>query len=328
MNPYWFNWDMKRLNKGFIIISLDTELGLGHLANNELRKFDSQFEKTRDVIERLVKLFNKHDVSATWAIVGKLVEKNEIRRIEHFYPKDNIQEEDLNLRSEIYKYKELIPLLTSSPVFQDIGSHSYSHITFSSGNRNHHANKNLARDDFKAFNECFDQLFLSPKSFVFPQNRPGHENLLSKFGFHIYRGKELKWYSKLPKPFSKLAKGIDNLFPLPPSVSNPIIHESLIVETNGHLHFAKLPSGYRKFMPWWVLKIKLWFGLKKAIYFNETFHMWTHPYDLAYKSEQHFKVLEWFLKLVKKHEQKGAVELIPMNKLYEKVINEVRNTTD
>ena len=48
---------MKRFNEGLLIISLDTELGLGHLADNEIKTFDSLFYKTKPVIMRLLELF-------------------------------------------------------------------------------------------------------------------------------------------------------------------------------------------------------------------------------------------------------------------------------
>jgi peptidoglycan/xylan/chitin deacetylase (PgdA/CDA1 family) len=309
---------MRKLNKGCLIISLDTEIGLGHLADNEIKKFDVQFLKAKDVTKRLIGLFNKYKISATWAIVGKLIEKEKIIDIEHFYPLDNITEEYIMTNNDIYRYESLVKLLSESETYQEIASHSYSHITFKEGNRKHHANKNLANDDFNAVIKCFHEYNLRPKSFVYPQNRPGFEELLPDFGFNIYRGKEVKWYHGLPKTILKIAKGLDNLTPIPPCVSLPTFKSPNLIETNGHLHFAKLPSGYRRLMPWWVLKLKLYFGLKKAIYLKKTFHLWTHPYDLVFQEQKHFKVLEWFFKKVNKYQSSEKLIILTMGDLTNK----------
>jgi hypothetical protein len=310
-----------KLNKGCLILSLDTEIGLGHLADNEIQKFEHQFLKTKEVTNRLIVLFNKYKISATWAIVGKLIEKEKIRDIAHFYPLDNITEDQLLKSKDIYHFKTLVELLKGSVTYQEVACHSYSHVTFDIGNRKHFADKNLAKEDFKAAIQCFQDYGISPKSFVFPQNRPGYEETLIDFGFEVFRGKEIKWYSKVPKRLFKLAKGIDNLTPIPPSVSLPIKKNVLLVETNGHLHFAKTPSSYRRLMPWWVLKVKLYFGLKKAIYFKKTFHLWTHPYDLTHQEEKHFIVLEWFFKKVKAYEKSGSLEVLTMGQLSKKRFN-------
>ena len=310
---------MRKLNKGCLIISLDTELGLGHLADNEIKKFDVQFLKAKDVTKRLIGLFNKYKISATWAIVGKLIEKEKIIDIEHFYPLDNITEEYLMTNNDIYRYESLVKLLSESETYQEIASHSYSHITFKEGNRKHSANKNLAYDDFNAVIKCFHEYKLSPKSFVYPQNRPGFEELLPDFGFSIFRGKEVKWYHGFPKIIIKIAKGLDNLTPIPPCVSLPTLKSPNLIETNGHLHFAKLPNGYRRLMPWWVLKLKLYFGLKKAIYFKKTFHLWTHPYDLVFQEQKHFKVLEWFFKKVNKYQRAEKLIILTMGDLTNKI---------
>lgn len=309
---------MRKIYKGTLIISLDTELGLGHLANNEIKRYNQQFLKGGVVIQRLIDLLNKYKISATWAIVGKLIEKEKIRNIQFFYPLDDVTEKYILSNRHIYHYESLVKILNESETYQEIASHSYSHITFNKGYRKHYANKKLALDDFNANKKCFNEYNISPKSFVYPQNRPGYEEFLNDFGFNTYRGKELKWYNGLPKIFLKLAKGIDNITPIPPCVSLPIIKDQNLIETNGHLHFAKLPSGYRKFMPWWVLKLKLFFGLKKAIYLKKTFHLWTHPYDLAFQEQKHIEVLEWFFKKVNKYRRSKKLQVLTMGELNSK----------
>tara|TARA_B100000900_G_C20602354_1_gene726252 strand:+ start:5382 stop:6314 length:933 start_codon:yes stop_codon:yes gene_type:complete len=305
---------MKRFNKGILIISLDTELALGHLADNERKIFDSLFYKTKPVIKRLLALFKKYDISVTWAIVGKLIENVQEKEIDFFYKNDKICQNYLNENSDIYSYKNLINDIRCFSKKHDIGSHSYSHITFGPGRRNFYADNELAAEDFSNNNSVFINHKISPISFVFPQNISGHFEILRQFKFKVFRGEEYKWYNSFKGIFRKILKFIDNILPISPSVSLPKNSDGLI-ETNGNLHFAKVPFGYRKYIPFWILKIKLFLGLQKAIRKNKIFHLWTHPYDLTFREESHFQLLEWFLKISKKYSDEGRLKIITMKDL-------------
>ena len=305
---------MKRFNKGILIISLDTELGLGHLADSEIKIFDSLFYKTKPVIKRLLALFKKYDISVTWAIVGKLIENTQKKEIDFFYKNDKIYQNYLNENSDIYAYKNLINDIRFFSKKHDIGSHSYSHITFGPGRRNFYADNDLATEDFRNNNSVFINHKIRPISFVFPQNISGHLKILKQFKFKVFRGPENKWYNSFKGVLKKILKFLDNILPIPPSVSLPKNRDGLI-ETNGNLHFAIVPFGYRKFIPFWILKIKLLFGIHKAIRKNKIFHLWTHPYDLTFREESHFQLLEWFLKISKKYSDEGRLKIITMKDL-------------
>ena len=98
----------------------------------------------------------------------------------------------MNENSDIYAYKNLINDIRFFKK-HDIGSHSYSHITFGPGRRNFYADNDLATEDFRNNNSVFINHKIRPISFVFP--RISTFKILKQFKFKVFRGPENKWYN-------------------------------------------------------------------------------------------------------------------------------------
>lgn len=137
------------MNQGIFCISIDLELLWGR-KDLDYSKFIERTKKERKVIKRLLSLFTKYDISATWATVGKMIGKGDPL----WYGNDIIK--------EIKKNKN-----------QEIGSHSYSHAIFTE------ISKSEAEKEIKKFRA---------RSFVFPRNKVKYLGLLKKYGFKSFRG--------------------------------------------------------------------------------------------------------------------------------------------
>lgn len=148
------------MNKEIFCISLDTELLWGR-KDLDWKKFVDQADKTRDVIKRLLALFKKYQIPATWAVVGKLFENG---------PKDG------------WHGKDIVNMIKETPL-QEIGSHSYSHEVFNQ------------IDLHKAKIETQNPHHL--KSFVFPRNKIKYLEILKKNGFTNFRGPDQSEYELL-----------------------------------------------------------------------------------------------------------------------------------
>lgn len=144
--------------KGIFCISIDTELLWGR-KDLDYSPFIERTKNERKIIRDLLKLFKKYNISATWAIVGKLKEGNDPL----WSGKDII--------NEIKRYEK-----------QEIASHSYSHEDF------YKIDKDKAFSEFSK-NKAF--------SFVFPRNHIAYLDLLSKSGFKAFRGKDKSKYELL-----------------------------------------------------------------------------------------------------------------------------------
>ncbi|NLX92012.1 MAG: hypothetical protein GXZ07_10615 [Firmicutes bacterium] len=61
------------MKKGIFTISLDTELAWGVVDTpKNLMKNLKYYKKSREVIDKLLLLFQQYEISATWAVVGHL----------------------------------------------------------------------------------------------------------------------------------------------------------------------------------------------------------------------------------------------------------------
>jgi peptidoglycan/xylan/chitin deacetylase (PgdA/CDA1 family) len=113
----------------------------------------SRFEDNRNGTSALLELANRHHVPMTWAVCGKSAE------------------------DDMTSFEAIL----HSPVTQEIGIHTYSHIDAQAS----------SRDSFEADVErCIQVLGLDerPRSFVFPWNREAHFDVLDELGFRAYRG--------------------------------------------------------------------------------------------------------------------------------------------
>lgn len=162
---------------GTFCISIDHELLWGRKDLN-YKPFIPKIKKERAIIKRLLKLFDKYQIPATWAIVGKVSEKG------------NSLWSGPDTILEIRKYKD-----------QEIGSHSYSHAIFTE------IDKKEAEKEIKN---------VKAVSFVFPRNKVKYLSLLKKYGFKSFRNSDQKSWELLspsipPVYKAKLTNGLVNI---------------------------------------------------------------------------------------------------------------------
>ena len=138
------------MKTGIFCISIDFELLWGRRDMPNLEYFEKRIPDERKVIDKLLQLFKKYEIPATWATVGKLYEKGDLNYC------------GLDIIEKIGKVKN-----------QEIGSHSYTHPVFTE------ISKMEAETEFSKFRK---------KSFVFPRNKIKYLRELKKTGFKTYRG--------------------------------------------------------------------------------------------------------------------------------------------
>lgn len=138
--------------KGIFCISIDHELLWGRHDLN-YKNYVSRVKKERFVIKKLLSLFTKYDIPATWAIVGKIVEKGDPL----WHGKDTV--------NKIKSVKD-----------QELAYHSYSHRIFNQISLNE-AKKEISKLKIGT-------------SFIFPRNIINYLPLLKKGGYTAFRGKD------------------------------------------------------------------------------------------------------------------------------------------
>jgi len=297
------------LDKPVFIISLDTELLWGYVAHSTdksvslMRNDDGN---VRGCIDILLKLFEKHNIPATWAVVGHLF-------LDHCECEDGIPHKDMPRfkddwyssdpctdiqKDPLYYGRDIVEKILSSRIKHEIGYHSFSHVVFSE------CSQEVAEAEIKEGIKLAKNFGITLKSFVFPEDKIGHIDILKKYEFKIYRGKTLGKYNLNQNILiRKFCGGIDKIIAPP---TEPKWMDG-IWEIPSSMHFCDPQVKFSV-----LLRAKL--GLYRAIRSKKVFHIFLHPHDLLrYPSLR--SDLDKFLGIVAKKRDKGKIEVMTMEEL-------------
>lgn len=150
------------MSTGKVVFSLDFELGWGHRKTRPsyVDKLRAERGLVRERITELIDLFDRYEVPATWAVVGKLVESGE---------------------DSLFHAPDLFETLLDSEPDHDIGLHSYAHEFYDG------LSESTADEDLDAGIDALTEWGCRPRSFVFPQNRISHLERLAEHDITCYR---------------------------------------------------------------------------------------------------------------------------------------------
>lgn len=230
------------------IVSIDTELHWGFrfaTSQSLIEKRNMLYKNQNKVInciESLLNLLNKYDVPSTWAILGYLFRDN---------------------------YEEIVEKIVSSSVEHEIGYHSFSHVRFSE------CNAETAEYEIKKSVEIGKDLGIKFNSFVFPENKIGHVDVLKKYGFKIYRGPNLAGKSiNKNLPLRTVNFALSKF--LAPTVEAQYVNGIWEIPTSILFHD---PMFSHTLVP----RVKL--GIQKAIMEKKSIHIFLHPEDIFFEPD-------------------------------------------
>lgn len=297
----------EKFDKPIFIISLDTELiwGIVH-TDADASVLIANEKHCRDATDTLLNLFEKYNIPATWAVVGHLFldhcekedgipHRNMPRVKEDWYSCDPCT--DIK-RDPLFYGIDIIEKILSSPVKHEIGYHSFSHVIFSECSRE------VAEAEIKEGIKLAKQFGITFKSFVFPQDKVGHIDILRNHGFKIYRGKRARHVSETHNIiFRKIGGGIDKLIALP-------------VEPKGRDGIWGIPSSmvFQDSLFHFTLILRARVGINKAIREKKFFHIYLHPQALLSQSSLAGK-LDKLLAFVAKKRNEGKLQVTTMGEL-------------
>ena len=310
----------KELNKPIFIISLDAELLWGYIAypsHDVINLMKADKEKVRGCIDTLLSLFETHNIPATWAVVGHLF-------LDHCECEDGVPHKDMPRfkedwysadpctdiqRDPLYYGRDIVAKILSNRVEHEIGYHSFSHVPFSECNRD------VAEAEIKEGLKLAKEFGITLKSFVFPENKIGHVDVLKENGFKIYRGENLRRYDPNQSFLIRMFNGGINKMIAPPAEPK---WKDDIWEIPSSMYFCD-PLIKFSLLP----RAKL--GLYRAIRSKMVFHVFLHPYDLLryplLKND-----LDKFFGTVAKRRDEGKLEVMTMGELAS-YLNEGREVT-
>jgi len=296
------------LSKAVFTLSLDMELAWGFVLYPEheiLAMLRSNLQRARGTIDLLLSLFERYDIKATWAIVGHLLLSPEEDTDFVFEQLPQFREGCLDrdyyrsLRNKpLYRGRDIVERILANPIQHEIGLHGFFHIPFNKCSRE------VAKAEIEMGIKAVNILGIQPKSFVFPQNRIGHIDVLKENGIRIYRGKNLSWWKQdIWPPIRKLDSAAHKLIASP---TLPLLKDG-IWELPSSAFFC---DPHMPFTLPWRAKI----GLQRAIRARKIVHIWLHPWSLLlYK--RLVEDLENFLALVAQKRDEGKAKVMTMGEL-------------
>lgn len=288
--------------KPTLIVSLDFELYWGMRDHVSLSGYKENILGGRAAIPRMLSLFEKHGIHATWAAVGFLFGENKAQ-LQSFFPDtlptydnpvlspyplfDTLGEDET--QAPCYYAPSLLSMIAQTPG-QEIGSHTFSHYYC----RESGQTTAQFRADMEAAKAIGTACGYELKSVILPRNQCEAEytGVLTDLGFTCYRDEENDWIHESVKcrPLRRILRLMDVYLPLTgqggflPKTENGIVN----------LVGSRMYKPYFKALPFLEgLKIK---RIKKQMLHAAknglTFHLWWHPHNVGTRTDLHLKQLE------------------------------------
>lgn len=299
------------MKKGALIISLDFELHWGAVEKWDLSQASVQkyFKTTRESIPKVLELFNKFSIHATWATVGFLFSKNK-EQLEKFSPtlKPTYLKECLsyykifdtgvgnNEKEDPFHYAgTLIDKIISTPN-QELATHTFAHYyckekgqTIMQFDEDLKAAQNIAKENYG----------VKLESLVFPRNQFNLDYLkiAKKNGIRVVRSNPNVWFWRRQNKLTPIVRAFDTLM----SVSRRRLSFKLS-EDNYKQGVLLLPAS-RFLRPYIskekvIQKVKINRIKKEMTYAaknNEFYHLWWHPHNFGNSMETNLFFLEEIL---------------------------------
>ncbi len=312
--------------KGLFVISLDFELFWGIRDKFSFEEYGANVLGVWEVIPKMLELFKKYDVHATFATVGAMFSENyeELNQFlpavkPHYFdsnlsPYNGYMEDSKNHDPRYYFGKKLVELIKND-ARHEIGTHTFSHF--------YGLEPGQTKEEFGADLEAAIKMAeinqIQLKSFVFPRHQINQDYLeiLSDKGIEIYRGTEKAW-------FHSPARGADE------TVVKRAIRfldyfmclgnhhcQNLSEIKKGNLYQIRASRWLRPFKKseskFDFLKMR---RIKKqmnhAARNGKIFHLWFHPHDIGIQQDMNFEMLEEILRYYRDLESQYGMKSVHM----------------
>lgn len=319
---------MLNLERPVIVISLDFELHWGRFDKYSLEEYQSYYEGTRYAIPKILALFDKYKIQATWATVGMLLAEN-WEEWASYVPE--IIPDYVEQKYSAYEWAKQKPALgglfapdlareVSQTAGQEIASHTFAHYYPLEKGASDPA---FVADLMASKKISKDKLGIDPVSLVFPRNQYDENSIQAavELGFKNFRTNPVDWFWKNTAEES-LAKKIfrtgDTLYPLGKrsSYPHPIIRGKAM-----EIPASRLLRPYRKGSVFNQVRInRIKSELQVACKFNHVYHLWWHPHNFGHLPEENLKVLEDLLIFIDELTQSEGLQSMNMKELAENML--------
>ncbi len=318
---------MKNIENGNLVISLDFEKMWGIHDGNNWDNSINYIENVNIIVPKILSLFKKYNISATWATVGILFlsNKDELINITKNVEKPTYENQSFSAYTHFCCIKnddkvsfapELIKNIMQTPN-QEIASHTFSHYYCKEAGQT----IDQFNDDLKLSIKVSKQNNVNVKTLVFPKNQYDNKclEIAKNNGIKAFRGLEENWINKIKnKKIRRFMLFVSTYLPIVRGECynvNKIKKEELY---NIKSSFFFRAATKNKLLE--LLKLKRVKKLmKRAAKKRLVCHIWFHPHNLSKNIELGLRQLENILKYYTKLSIKYNFKSININNLVEEI---------
>lgn len=318
-------------NSGRLIISLDFELLWGVHDHETQDSFESRILGTREAIPKLLELFKKYDIHATWATVGLLFCKNK-EEVCYFTPsvKPNYKKQELSAYSyidslgedetkDVFHYANSLIKLISDSEGQEVGCHTFSHYYCKEEGQTAEAFK----ADLQSAKNIAIKNGIKLKSLVLPRNQFTLESvaIARDEGFISVRGNPKSFAYNSSHKVARAMRLIDSYL----NIYNKCYKRGDLVgqdcvNVQASCFFRQYNPKLKVLEPLKMncIKRQMRYAAKKG----KVFHLWWHPHNIGKYTNINLKQLEEIFKCYKALEEKYSFKSQSMCEYAEEVLSE------
>lgn len=318
--------------KPVLIVSLDFELFWGMQDCCSLEVYQDHILGGKAAIPRLLELFNKYSIHATWATVGMIFAKNK-QDIEQYAPiiedrptyKNRVlssyrclKTKTLDEHQDCFFAPDLIHLIKKSEG-QEIGSHTFSHFYC----REEGQTVEQFKEDLLAAKRIADTRDVELSSIVLPRNQSeeAYNQTLQELGFTSYRDEENDWIHSIKfKPLMRALRLLDVYLPLTGQGGyQPRIEEGVVNLMGSRMYKPYFkPLGFLEGLKIHRIKKQMLHAAKHGL----VFHLWWHPHNIGVMTDYHLKQLDEIFNYYAKLRDTYGMRSLNMNEAAMEVLND------
>ena len=277
-----------------LVISLDLEMMWGNLEGWSVDGYGrTNVAQVREVVDRLLCLFEKYEVKATFAVGGKIMEEG--HNEEH---------------ADLYYAPDVIEKLKASK-WVEIGTHTYSHYIGS--------DRRVFEVDLKKALVKAKEKGVEVKSIVFPQNQVRDElfAVCQQCGIRAYRGNPAHFYgakTKIGKWKNRLCRFLDSYFVLSGMNSYPLEYKEAGLRNIPASRILRPYSRRLAFMEGLRFR-RIKKEMEYAARHDEVYHLWWHPHNFGANINENFAFLERILKTYQELNERCGMRSMTMSEI-------------
>lgn len=293
---------------GALVISLDFELLWGVFDKIDWTKKVEYFNNTRKVIPEILRLFEKYEISCTWATVGMLFNKNWEEwnmNIPENLPAYNNEKLSAYQYGKSIQSKETEKLCFAPRLIeqiantakQEIGTHTYAHYYCLEPGQGIEAFKS----DLKTAIKLAKKQHIHLCSLVFPRNQYNEDYLkvCTELGITNIRSNPKDWYWQDTQKDSLAQKVFRTGDAYLGARNKSYRREEMFKLANGVTPqmASRLLRPYSSKKVLNKLKLKrIVSEMEKAAKKDEVYHLWWHPHNFGDNPNKNLQELEFLLK--------------------------------